>query len=661
MNRNTSIACALAALWAWGAVGSSAAQQAAAKQPNVVLITIDTLRADHLECYGYRFVKTPRINGLAADGVLIEKAYAPIPLTLPSHASLFTGTYPMFHGVRDFTGFTLSKERTTLAAMLKSAGYSTGAVVGSAVLEGRWGLNQGFDFYYDNFSFTLDRDWQPIAERRGDAVVREGLSWLEKNKKGPFFLWMHLFDPHDPYEPPAPYDGLHRDRPYDGEIAFTDDNVGRIIDYLKQNNLYDKCLIVLVADHGESLGQHGEKYHGFFIYDATLRIPLIFKLPGEGAARGRRIAGPLRIIDVLPTVLQILELTGKVRAPEIQGKGAYAAMLGKSLPGDSTAYAEIFLPFFHFNWSPLLGIRHGRYKFIDAPRPELYDTEADPGETRNLYAEKGATAGQLKQQLRQAILRYAPRGATASLPRDIDTETLEKLQSLGYLAVSKGAPPAAELDRTLPDPKDRIEVYELIRDGTRAAQERDFNRAVRNLNEAVRREPGSLVAHFQLGNVFRVLGALDKAERQFQRTLQLRPDYALALRRLAEIYLTGKRYAEAEAAYKKVVAQSPDDFLSYFNLGGLYVVQERWDSALAAFRKAQGLKTSDAKIPTVIARILLRKGDLAGALAAAQHAVELDANLKEAHQTSLEVYRKLGRTAEAERETQILERLKAKP
>jgi choline-sulfatase len=295
--------------------------QQVAKPPNLLIITIDTLRPDHLGCYGYKLIKTPRIDALAADGILIENAYSPIPLTLPSHASLFTGTYPVFHGVRDFTGFTLGKERTTLATMLRAAGYRTGAVVASAVLEARWGINQGFDFYYDNFPPPSTQNWQSVAERRGDEVVRESLRWLEKHKKEPFFLWVHLYDPHDPYNPPPPYDRQYSARPYDGEIAFSDENVGRIIDTLKQSGLYENCLIVLLGDHGESLGDHGEKTHGFFLYDSTLRIPLIFKLSGTAGPRAKRVAGPVRIVDVVPTVLQVLGLSGKVRVPCAAGQG----------------------------------------------------------------------------------------------------------------------------------------------------------------------------------------------------------------------------------------------------------------------------------------------------------------------------------------------------
>ncbi len=639
---------------------STDAQRALAAPPNLVMITIDTLRPDHLECYGYKSIRTPHINGLAADGILIENAYTPIPLTLPSHASIFTGTYPLFHGVRDFTGFTLSKQRTTLATMLQAAGYSTGAVVGSAVLESRWGLDQGFDFYYDNFPFSLTQDWQPIAERTGDVVVREALGWLDGIKGKRFFLWVHLFDPHDPYSPPAAYDNQYRGRPYDGEIAFTDEMVGRILGYLKQNNLYNRSLIVLLSDHGEGLGEHGEKYHGFFIYDSTLRIPLIFKLPGDVEFRGKRLAGPLRTIDIVPTVLQILGLSGRVRATEVQGRGAYSALLGKSSLADLTTQAEILLPFYHFDWSPLISLRRGRYKFIDAPRPELYDTVADPGETRNLHSEQRAVAAQLKDLLRQEIARYAPGSTTAETPRDVDPATVEKLASLGYLALSKGSsgPP---VDRSLPDPKDRIEVYELIRDGTLAAQKKDFSRAVHLLAEAIRREPGSLVAHFQLGNVYRVVQSLEKAEQEFLRTLELRPDYTLALRRLGEIYLARKRYDEAEVAYKKVVAQSPDDFLSWFNLGGLYVIEDRWDEALAAFRKSQALRPGDPKIQIVVARVLLQTGDLDGALQTALAAAKLAPRMVEAHQTAMEVYRRQGRIAEAEKEADILERLRARP
>jgi arylsulfatase A-like enzyme/Tfp pilus assembly protein PilF len=634
--------------------------QIPAQPANLLVITLDTVRADHLECYGYKNIRTPRINALAADGTLVEHAYTPIPLTLPSHASIFTGTYPVFHGVRDFTGFTLGKERTTLASMLKSAGYRTGAVVASAVLEARWGINQGFDFYYDNFPPALPENWQVVAERRGDEVVRESNRWLDRQKAGaPFFLWVHLFDPHDPYKPPPPYDRQYSVRPYDGEIAYTDENVGHVIDHLKQRGLYENTLVVLLGDHGEGLGDHGESTHGFFIYDSTLRVPMIFKLPGASSPRGKRIPGPLRTIDVVPTVLQVLGLSGKVRAAEVQGRGAYGAFLGRGSLSGILAQAEIMLPFYHFEWSPLSSIRMGRYKYIEAPRPELYDTNADPGEKRDLSGENRAVASQLKTLLGQDITRYSSGSPAAVIPKDADPAMVEKLASLGYLALSRGAA-APGPGKNLPDPKDRISLYELINSGTLAAREKDYARAANLLNEALKRDPLSLVAHFQLGVVYRVTGALEQAEYEFMRTLQLRPGYDLALRRLAEVYMAGRRYQDAESVYKKLLSQAPNDYLAHFSLGGLYVTLDRWNEALASFRQAHALNPSDTLVSIVISRILLKSGDLDGALDSVQQALKIDPELASGHETAMEIYRRQGRSAEAFREEQILQRLKSR-
>ncbi|NWG12768.1 MAG: sulfatase-like hydrolase/transferase [Acidobacteria bacterium] len=648
---------AFALLMLESALGSGAQQPG---PPNLVVITIDTLRADRLGCYGYRNIKTPRIDALASDGVLVENAYTPVPLTLPAHASLFTGTYPVFHGVRDFTGDTLSEERATLATMLRSAGYSTGAVVASAVLEARWGINQGFDFYSDSFPSPTTQNWQPIAERRGDEVVRESLLWLERNSRAPFFLWVHLYDPHDPYTPPSPYDRQYATRPYDGEVAYSDENLGRIIDALKARGLYDNSLIILLSDHGESLGEHGEKTHGFFVYDSTLRIPMIFKLPGTAGPRARRIAGPVRIIDVIPTALSILGLSGKVRTPEVQGRNVHSALLGKASLSEVTSQAESMLPFYQFEWSPLLSIRKGRFKYIDAPVPELYDTAADPGEMRNLYADQKALALQFKAMLLGEVARFSSRKADVGPAQSMDPETFEKLLSLGYIA--HGRRSAAQVrGRNLPDPKERIQVYNLIFDGTLAARNADYGRAAKLLSEAVRREPVSLVAHFQLGVVYRVTNAFDRAEQEFRKVLELRPGYDLALRRLAEVHMAGGRYQEAERAYKEVLAQSPDDAAVHFSLGGLYVTVDRWDEALAAFRKAQALNPKDVLIPMIISRILIKKGDLAGALAAVQQALNLKPDLIAGYETALEIYQKQGRAAEAEKTARILERLRTKP
>ena len=284
----------------------------------MVLITIDTLRADHVGCYGYKQIKTPNIDGLAADGVRFERAFAVVPVTLPSHTSMLTGTYPMFSGMHDFSGNKLSPLQPTLASVLKQAGYQTGAVIASAVLDSRFGLNQGFDFYYDHFDFNrLDEANLDEMERPGNVVADVALNWLERNwleKDGPpknlqkkFFLWMHLYDPHFPYHPPEPYSREYAAQPYDGEIAFADEQVGRLLRFLKEKGIYQNTMIVLCGDHGESLGEHGEKTHGFFIYNATMHVPLIIRLPEnrlpENAA-ARTVADPVSLVDLMPTVLR---------------------------------------------------------------------------------------------------------------------------------------------------------------------------------------------------------------------------------------------------------------------------------------------------------------------------------------------------------------------
>src|SRR6266478_5343247 len=284
-----------------------AALAAPTASPNVVFITIDTLRPDHLGCYSDKQIGTPNIDTLAADGTRFERAYTAVPVTLPSHTVIFTGTYPTYSGMHDFAANKLNPTQPTLASVLKKHGYVTGAVGASAVLDSRFGLNRGFDFYYDHFDFNrLQESNIDEMERPGNVVADVTLDWLSKNYQKKFFLWMHLYDPHYPYRPPAPYSEEYKDRPYDGEIAFADAQVGRLIRFLKDKNLYRNTLIVLAGDHGESLGEHGEKTHGFFIYNSTLHVPLILHF--RGATSAKSVAGLVSLADLMPSVLSILKL-----------------------------------------------------------------------------------------------------------------------------------------------------------------------------------------------------------------------------------------------------------------------------------------------------------------------------------------------------------------
>ena len=466
------VLCFLFAIFPLSAIGAPRRPipRAVHPQTNVILITIDTLRADHLGCYGDKDIHTPNIDALAAVGTRFDNAFTAVPVTLPSHTTIMTGTYPMYTGMHDFSGNKLSPQVPTLASVLQSNGYATGAIIGAAVLDSRFGLNSGFDFYYDHFNVRplreadLDETERPVNE-----VMDQALDWLRKNQQHPFFLWIHLYDPHYPYHPPAPYSEEYKDRLYDGEIAFADSQVGRLIEVLKQNKLYDQALIALTGDHGEGLGEHGEKTHGFFIYNSTMHVPLIFKMPapqattGKALRGGQRISSPAVLVDIMPTILDEVSITvpsdvqGHSLLPLIENK---RLGVGTEEQTASDIYGESFLPRLHFNWSELRGIEIGSLHFIAAPKPEIYDLSSDPGELHNLYSQKSAVAAEYQRKLTEVEGHYTSDHSITE-KTGLDPELVERLKSLGYAAVSGGGNLAIS-GRELPDPKDRIQTYELI-------------------------------------------------------------------------------------------------------------------------------------------------------------------------------------------------------
>jgi arylsulfatase A-like enzyme len=362
------------------AASPKAAPAKARPRPDVILVTIDTMRADHVGCYGAQEIKTPTLDGLAADGVVFERAISQVPLTWPSHAVILTGTYPFQNGVQDFTGQPLSPQFRSVAQAFKQAGYTTGAVVSAFVLDRSWGLGRGFDFYDDAFAAeTFQKKDIGLVDRRAEESVAHALGWLKKNPQRPFFFWLHLYDPHSPYDPPEPYRTEYRDHLYDGEIAYADHELGKLITWLKRNKLYDSALIVALGDHGESLGEHGEDEHGFFLYNATLDVPLIVKLPAGHGIQPRRRREPMETSAVAPSLLKLAGLKDPIQA-QFQSPSLFAA----DAPTQEPAYSETFYPFSSFGWSPLHALESGRFHYIDAPKPELYDLESDPGETTNL-------------------------------------------------------------------------------------------------------------------------------------------------------------------------------------------------------------------------------------------------------------------------------------
>ena len=391
------------------------------ERPHVLLVTIDTLRADALGCYGRANAATPVLDALAGRGVRFGTAIAPAPLTGPSHASILTGLVPVRHGVRDNGGYVLPEAVPSMAESFHGAGYRTAAFVSGFPLARRFGLARGFDAYDDHFPRGRDARRAPYVERDAAATTDAVLRWLDEGS-GPFFAWVHYYDPHAPYEPPEPWATRFAGRPYDGEVAFVDAQLGRLLDRLGAKGIAANSIVLVTADHGESLGEHGEETHGIFVYDATVRVPLV--AAGPGLPRGTVSRTLARLIDVAPT---LLDLAGLEALPGTDGRSLRRAAAGGG--PEEPAYVESLSPLLHLGWSPLHAWRTRRWKLIDAPRAELYDLEADPSERRNVAAEHRDVVDALRRPLQAAMAAQGPSAARA-----VDAETSERLAALGYLS-----------------------------------------------------------------------------------------------------------------------------------------------------------------------------------------------------------------------------------
>src|SRR5713101_1967337 len=434
--------------------------------PDVFLVTIDTLRADHVHCYGYEPIQTPALDSLAKDGIRFARAFTPSPITNTSHTSILTGLLPSTHGVTDFA-IPLIAAHATLAELLKKNGYRTAAFIGAVILDSKTlapGLDRGFDFY-DNFpqhSHSKSR-WGRV-ERRGMEVVQHAETWLTAHPAGPHFVWVHLYDPHDPYEPPPPYSETYKDRLYDGEIAYADSALGHFLAYLKKQGWYEDSLIVVVGDHGEGLGEHHEDTHGIFLYDSTTHVPLLVKLPEEREA-GRTVEAQVRTTDIMPSILELLgvpapaSLDGESLGPFLAGTGA----------APRTVFGETEYPLL-FGWAPLRSVRKEGLKFIEAPKPELYDLKADAGELRNNYVPWDPRVQKLRKILAELSAK-SPAPAKTS-PATVSAGTIDELHALGYLgSADAGSATDVPEPSLLPDPKDKIEEQNLLHTAMMASED----------------------------------------------------------------------------------------------------------------------------------------------------------------------------------------------
>ena len=593
--------------------------------PDILLITLDTTRADHLGAYGDRRARTPRLDRLANEGVLFERALAAAPITLPAHASLFTGLYPFAHGVRNNGNFSLNASAPTLATALHDGGYLTAAFVSAFVLDRRYGLARGFDEYDDRLGDSAPtQSARGEMERRGDHTARAAGDWLSANARDsrPLFVWMHLYDPHDPYDPPSPLREAFADRLYDGEIAAVDEAIGAVLDRLTPLGRPAPPLVAVIGDHGESLGEHEEETHSMFVYESTLRVPMILSWPGRLPA-GRRVPALVRGVDLAPT---LLELAGKPALPSIEGQSLVSLVEGRSQAGPPSAYGESYFPLFYMNWAPLRSIQDDRWKFIDAPVPELYDLSSDAREQTNLAEREPARAAALRRAL--DALTGGRQGAMSERP--MDRETIQKLAALGYVAPSNAVRPP-ERESAKADPKKLIGVFNQLRRANAALQQGRLGEAEAIARDVHARDPQNAFAVIVLANVEMEQGRYREAIANYKAYLELVPSSVEAHHRVAICYSrlgdVDRALAEDEAA----LAMDPRASDARVLRGGLLAARGRTDEALRELRAAVEIDPVNAPFRVGLARVLITARRYDEAEAELARAIELQPRNPAAH------------------------------
>jgi arylsulfatase A-like enzyme len=596
---------------------SAAAPSAPTKTPppDIFLITIDTLRSDHVRCYGYTGVATPALDALAKDGVRFTHAFTPSPITNTSHASILTGLLPGSHGVTDF-GVPLSAAHPTVAELLKAQGYRTAAFIGAVILDSKSlapGFDRGFDFY-DNFpehSSTKSR-WGRL-ERRGMDVVEHAENWLSKHPAGPHFVWVHLYDPHDPYEPPAPYSQIYKDHLYDGEIAYADSALAHFITYLKRSGTYGNSVIVAVGDHGEGLGEHHEDTHGIFLYDSTTHVPLIVKLPGPRGA-GTVVTAQVRTLDIMPTLLELASAS----APQKKDGDSLEPYFDGKSKAARPAFGETDYPL-RFGWAPLRSVRSDGFKFIEAPRPELYDLPLDPAEMTNKYEPQDARV----QESRAMLVELRSKEAQA-----------------------QGSTSAAQ-ESALPDPKDKIEEQNLLHTAMIAAEDNRPADARKTLEKVLSLDPKSPTALRQLGELEMQAGDYVQAARHLKAAIEVRPDDAAALFHEGQALEKTRDLGGARDALEASLKLVPGQFEARLLLGQVYLDLKDPAAAEDQFEAALLLQPGSVEAQLGLADAQITKGNFAEAAQSLQALSKVQAKNAQLYNLLAKAYSGLGKKTEA--------------
>jgi choline-sulfatase len=604
---------------------------------NVVVITIDTLRADHLHCYGYEKIETPVLDQLARRGVLFENAVAQAPLTPPSHASIFTGQYPTVHHVRNTGGFILPSSARPLARILQEQGWDTAAFVSSAVLKKMIGFNNGFGVYDDQMPRQGNkRDFAEDAERRAGDTVDRAIRWLNTQSGKPYFMWVHLYDPHMPYKPPSPFKEKYKDRPYDGEIAYSDEQLGRLLDAVGKKAPAGKTIIAILSDHGESLAEHGEFSHGVFLYDATLHIA--FVMAGPGIPAGLRLKQQVRSIDFLPTLLAVLG--GKAPA-NIQGVSLVPAFSGQTVPTE-ISYEETLYPKLALGWAELRGIRTNHWKYIRAPKPELYDLNRDPAEITNVIQQHPGEVARFEAQLNNAIGTGGPEKVETNM---VDERQMAQLRSLGYL--SGFSPRQYDLNGQGADPKDRVGILKLLDQAENPGSNLPELQRIALLQQALHQDPTNPSLYHQLGGELEKTGRYGDALRLYQTALQHGVENGRLHSRIADLELRRGDKDRAIVEYEKAARFNPSDLDSQTNLATAYLERGRIADAERVFNFVVTNDPDHAAANNGLGLVAIQKRDFNDARGHFEKAVRSDADLVEAQMNLGLLYEMAGDRARA--------------
>ena len=583
---------------------------AAPGKPNVLLITLDTTRADRLGAYGYKAAATPNLDRLAREGVRFDDATAQGPLTGPAHAAIMTGHYPGRLGIKDNASTPVPESATTLAEALKAAGYRTGAFIGAFVLDRSYGFGQGFDRFDSAFDGYRHENKAQV-QRRARQVIDPAIAWIKSGldkgvTRAPFFAWVHLYDPHTPYDAPAPFGARFAARAYDGELAYVDNEIGRLLAALKQAGYSENTIVMAIGDHGEALGDHGEDEHGVFLYEAVTRIPWIVRLPGAERG-GTAIAEQVRAIDLLPTVL---EAAGVRHDARVDGESLVPLMRGRARRDPPSAYLETWYPQLHFGWSRLRALRVGEWKYIDAPKPELYDLRTDRAERRNVIGERSNVAARMASEIDAVEKSFGP-AATAAPPQP-DAETVARLRSLGYVGLASPSRGGRG-----PDPKDRIAGMTRFRallgqasEDLRAARP---DAAIEKLTRALALNELAFDAHTMLGSAWQMKKDWEKAIGEYDAAAVLNPVLAAPHVLAADAYLAKGEFDRALERLDRAATLEPASGEVASTRGRVLERAGRPEAALAEYERAVAFNPADA--PTrgrlVTVAMTLRRYDVA--------------------------------------------------